>query len=386
MNYIMVSPYFPPNYINFSIQLKKAGATVLGLGDDSYDNLQPALKDVLAEYYKVDDMHNYDAMLRGVAYFTHKYGKIDRIDSLNEYWLEMEARLRTDFNIYGTKTDSIDKMRKKSEMKEMFRKAGVPVARGKVLKNIDDALEFCKEVGYPVVGKPDCGVGAADTYKITSEVELRKMFDKIPDVDYIFEEYIEGDIFTYDGLTNAKGEVVYESALHYERGVMDVVLEDSDIYYYTLRTIPDDLAEAGKKIIDVFNLKENFFHLEFFRTTEGKIIALEANFRPPGGFTTDMMNYTAENDIYRQFAEVKVQGKEKLDYERKYYCCYIGRKRNISYAHNNDDIVNKYRDKIVIQDDLAGVFRNALGDRFYIIRTEDLKEMHTIIEFVHARS
>jgi len=42
-------------------------------------------------------MHNYDEMLRALGYFTHRYGKIDRIDSLNEYWLETEARLRTDF-------------------------------------------------------------------------------------------------------------------------------------------------------------------------------------------------------------------------------------------------------------------------------------------------
>jgi len=58
----------------------------------------------LTEYYKVNDMHSYDELLRALGYFTHHYGKLDRIDSLNEYWLETEAELRTDFNIPGLKT------------------------------------------------------------------------------------------------------------------------------------------------------------------------------------------------------------------------------------------------------------------------------------------
>ena len=46
-------------------------------------------------------MHNYDELLRACGYFTHRYGKIDRLDSHTEYWMETEARLRTDFNVPG---------------------------------------------------------------------------------------------------------------------------------------------------------------------------------------------------------------------------------------------------------------------------------------------
>ena len=41
------------------------------------------------------------------AFFTERFGKIDRIDSLNEYWLETEARLRTEFGVYGVQNDTI---------------------------------------------------------------------------------------------------------------------------------------------------------------------------------------------------------------------------------------------------------------------------------------
>ena len=34
-----------------------------------------------------------------MAFFAFKYGRIDWLESNNEYWLEKDARLRTDFNI-----------------------------------------------------------------------------------------------------------------------------------------------------------------------------------------------------------------------------------------------------------------------------------------------
>ena len=48
-------------------------------------------------------------MYKAVAYFASKYGKIDYIESNNEYWLEQDARLRTDFNVNtGKKIDEIN--------------------------------------------------------------------------------------------------------------------------------------------------------------------------------------------------------------------------------------------------------------------------------------
>ena len=116
MNFIFLSPHFPAHYVNFADRLKKMGVNVLGIADASYDSLSPELKDSLTEYYRVDNMENYDELVRAVGYFIHKYGRIDALNSLNEYWLETDAKLRTDFNIPGTKypqvLDSKNKDRK----------------------------------------------------------------------------------------------------------------------------------------------------------------------------------------------------------------------------------------------------------------------------------
>lgn len=97
MNFIFISPQFPTNYYHFCAELKNNGVNVLGIGDSAYDSLPYSLKNVLTEYYKVESMENYDQMMRAVAYFTFKYGRIDWLESNNEYWLTQDARLRTDF-------------------------------------------------------------------------------------------------------------------------------------------------------------------------------------------------------------------------------------------------------------------------------------------------
>lgn len=132
LNFVIVSPHFPSNFETFAHRLKESGINVLGIADVEYDSLTESLKSTLTEYYKVEDMNDYDQVYRGIAYFGHKYGKIDRIESHNEYWLELDAQLRTDFNVFGFKNEDMEAVKTKSKMKEIFRKNRIPVAKGRV--------------------------------------------------------------------------------------------------------------------------------------------------------------------------------------------------------------------------------------------------------------
>lgn len=99
MNFVFIAPDFPDNYRHFCDRLNKNGVTVLGIGECPYDALSDTLKSSLAEYYKVDSLEAYDQVYRAVAYFAFRHGRIDWIESNNEYWLSMDARLRQDFNV-----------------------------------------------------------------------------------------------------------------------------------------------------------------------------------------------------------------------------------------------------------------------------------------------
>ena len=387
MNYVFISPDFPANFKHFATQLDKQGIIVLGLGSESYDLLEPELKEALTEYYYVEDMEDYDQVLKACGYFTFKYGKIDRIESHNEYWLYQDACLRTDFNVFGFKEMDMGIVKYKSKMKEVFEKAGVPVARGKVTLNLDEAKEFINRVGYPVCVKPDNGVGAANTYKLENDWELEEFFKNKIEVDYIMEEFIEGDIHTFDGLVDKNGKIVFMNSFVYDKGVMEIVNENLDICYYNQTKIPEDLKSYGIDIVKAFELKERFFHIEFFRTKEDKLIVLEANLRPPGGFSMDMFNYSKDTDLYLSYAQL-VNGQTLDLEERTTKCCaYIGLKEDDGIKHINsiEDALLKYEDLVVYNGPVASIFSSALGKHCIILRGDDEESLTEAIQFIMLR-
>lgn len=101
MNFVFVSPQFPASYWNFCDRLKQRGVTVLGLSDAPYDSLSDQVKNSLTEYYRVDNMEDYDQMVRAMGYFTHKYGKIDWLESNNGILVDTRCQTAYRFQYYN---------------------------------------------------------------------------------------------------------------------------------------------------------------------------------------------------------------------------------------------------------------------------------------------
>ena len=382
-NIVILSPHFPPHYHRFWRHVKQAGGQALGIGDEPHESLSGETRSALTEYYHLPNMHDYDALLRACGYYTHRYGRIDRFDSLNEYWLATEARIRDDFNIPGVRSAEIDFIRRKSRMKERFRAAGVPVARGRVVRAPEEARALIAETGYPVIAKPDAGVGALNTYRIDCEADLESFFRSKPAVDYLMEEFVTGTIHSFDGLADGDGKPIFFTGHVFSQGIMETVNEARHIYYYSMREIPASLEDAGRRCLSAFGVRERFFHIEFFLTAPGTYVALEVNMRPPGGFTTDMFNYGADIDIYRAWAELMVHQRSGLSYERRYHCCYASRKRIYAYTFSHNDVLSRYGHLMLQVESVPGVFSSALGDVGYIFRSASLDQVMEIVRFIH---
>ena len=388
MNVVLISPYFPPNWKYFAIGLKRAGANVLAVGDADYDTFDPELSMALTEYVRISDLHNYDELQKACGYFIWKYGAIDRIESHNEYWLETDAKLRSEFNVYGVRENQLEAIKNKTGMKEVYIRAGLNVARGRLVNNAEEARAFIDEVGFPVVAKPDIGVGAAKTYKIECEDDMNFFLeDRLP-CDYIMEEFIVGDLYSFDGLTDKDGNILFWNANYFCRGVMETVNKDLDIYYHTCRyDLPAGLKEAGERTVKAFDVRERFFHFEYFvNKKDGRIVCLEVNMRPPGGVTMDMFNYACDVNLYDEWAKL-VCGLPVLPngYEHKYFASHIGRKIDKNYIHSHEEIMQNYGQYIIAQQPISGVFRAALGDYVYIARAEDIDQLNEVIAYIHAK-
>lgn len=391
-NFVFISPEFPKTYYNFCDRLKKNGIRVLGISSTPYDELRPELKECLTEYYKVSDMNNYDEFIKAMGYFTYKYGKIDWVESNNEHWLTLDAKIRKDFNITtGINSDEIINYKSKSEMKKFYKDARIPTPRYSMVSTIEKALPFIERVGYPIIIKPDIGVGASHTYKIENEEQLQAFFNNLPtDVPYIMEELIEGEIITYDGICDSEGNVLVEAS-HITPPIMNIVNNHSDISYYTNIKVSNRLSAVGKRAIKAFNVKSRFFHLEFFKLKEtkrglgkaGRYVALEANMRPGGGYTPDMINFANSFDIYQLWADMVAYDKIKHTYNGdKYYCVYASRRDNLNYLHSDEEIYKNFNNYIVMHERMPDVLSDAMGNEMYTAKVETMKQLETFVDYV----
>ncbi len=85
MNVIFISPNYPEGHWRYVQALRGLGVNVLGIGDAVEENFPHGLKGGLTGYYKVEDLRNYDAVYRAIAFFSYNYGRPDAIESLNGY-------------------------------------------------------------------------------------------------------------------------------------------------------------------------------------------------------------------------------------------------------------------------------------------------------------
>jgi len=257
------------------------------------------------------------------------------------------------------------------------------VVKGKIAPNLEEALKFCDEVGYPVIAKPDIGVGANGTLKIENDEHLKLLGLSLDfKRNYFFEEFVEGTIVTFDGLTDKHRNIVFFTSHVYSEGVMEVVNKDSHVYYYSLRDIPPDLEAAGRKIIEVFDLRERFFHVEFFRKADNSLICLEINFRPPGGYSMDMFNFAIDDDLYQFWADLCTDQRTEFPYERKYHVLWVSRKRQYKYKYSVDQIMTSiYAPNIVFSQPLPRGL-HLMGQYGFIFRSPDLEEVTSFQSFV----
>jgi hypothetical protein len=226
-------------------------------------------------------------------------------------------------------------------------------------------------VGYPVIAKPDVGVGAAQTYRIDDEAGVNRFLSGKQAIDYILEEFIEGDLISYDGLVDRAGRIVFEASIGYGVPVLDSVF-GADMHFWIDRTIPTDLVEAGRRVVEAFGVRERPFHIEFFRPPDGSLVALEVNMRQPGGPTVDMWNYAGEFDFCRMWAEVVIHGTAELASPRPYAVLWAGRKDGRSYRLAQDEVLRRFSSFIVHHERIPDVFALAIGNVGYLLRGPDL--------------
>ena len=384
MNFIFISPNFPSIYSHFVKSLHDRGVTVLGIGDTPYDNLNTECKENLTEYCFCSDLGNLQWMKNTVNYLKDKYGPISFLESNNEYWLESDAKLREFANVInGLRLGDMEAIKYKSKMKTNFLKAGCKVARYILVENLEQCEKFIEEVGYPVFSKPDNGVGAVATYKINNHDELVNFINTKPNVLYIMEEFIDGNLISFDGICDDNSDVVIAVNETFPVPIAEIVNFGGECYYYANAEMPEEFRELGKRVVKAFGIKKRCFHIEFFQLKEdkkglgkkGDILGLEVNMRSPGGNTPDLICIALGANYYDVYADVIVNNASTLGIGAMHAIAFASaRKDNIQYKLSDSEILSNYKEQIVTFGKYPPDIARAMGDRFFFGKFKTLDE------------
>ncbi len=381
-NFVYISPAFPTTNVNFCEHLANSGVTVLGIGDTPYFELPEKLTNALTEYYWVASLEDYDQVFRAVAFLSFKHGRIDWLESNNEYWLPLDARLRTDFNITtGYQVDLLAPIRSKAVMKKVFQAAGIPTAEQIMVTDPEVAVEFADKVGYPVIVKPEYGMGAINTFKLNSADEVRDYAANRPAEPMVMEQFIPGNLVSYDAIVDSASEPVFEAFVQWPPSIMDIVLEGLDLAYQVSYQIPEKLREYGTRIAKAFGAQNRFIHLEFFELTEpvegigdiGDFVVLEANMRPAGGVTPDMYNYASSADAYQIYTDLVTgndTGAAARAKQASGICAFASRRDYKQYQVGRDELLNKYGGELVRVDRNREIDVPQQGNEIFVMATD----------------
>ena len=406
INFVFICPQYPKRNYLWVQALAKKGIRVLGIGDSPYYDVSEEVRACLTEYIPVYDMTNVKQMIDAVAYYQGRYGKIDYIESNNEWWLNLDATLREWFGVTtGFHSRDMEHIKAKSAMKESFAKGGAKTMRYLVVKGPKDkeaAEEFVKQVGFPVFVKPNIGVGASSSYSLKNQEDFDRFFLSPLPEPYIMEEQITGSIVSFDGVCDDHSNVVFCTTDHFPVPIAELVAQGADHCYWDVpfgKPMTDIDQEAfekvGRAVVKAFGIRKRVFHIEFFVLSEdrpglakkGEFVALECNMRAPGGYTTDLMNFANSVSLYDIYADVIAfnENRENMDLP-KFYAMASHRRNTKRYLHSEGEIFARYALSLRMSGDYPDHIAEVMGNKYFYGVFNSMEEAKEFDEFVRAKA
>jgi biotin carboxylase len=336
----------------FTRGLAEVGAEVLGVGDGSPD---PELRRYLADYLEVPSiMDEEDVIARVHAWLRGR--SIDRVLANWEPLVLLAARLRERFGLPGMSVDTVRGFRDKQLMKERVAAAGLRVPRAQRVRSVKDVWSALEVTGYPAIIKPISGAGSADTYKVESASDMQRVLPHMQHVvEAICEEFVDGEEYTYDTAA-IDGVPAYESVTRYIPNALEMrTLEWVSPIMLSVRDLEQPHVrggiELGRSVLRALGMGDGMTHMEWFRKSDGEVVFGEIACRPGGACVVDMMNYTSDIDLFREWARVVTVRRFEASTERKYNVGIIFKRAEgqgrIAAIAGLTEYYNRYRPYIV---------------------------------------
>ncbi len=304
--------------------LSLPGVKLAVVAQQPLDDLPERLASQLVGHWQVHDVTDVAQLTWAVRELHTRVGNLDRLFGAYEQLQVPLAEVREHFNVPGMRPEAARRFRDKALMKATLRAAGLPCARHCLVTTADDAWQFARDVGFPLVAKPPAGAGARSTERIENGAALGAWLAKHPphtSDPLLLEEFLSGREHSLETVT-INGKAVWHSLTHYDPTPLEV-LEQPWVQWCVVlpREIDDpkydDIRDIGARSLAALGMDTGVSHCEWFRRSDGSVAISEIAARPPGAQITTIISRAHDIDFVRAWAEVQLFGRFEIP-ERKY--------------------------------------------------------------------
>lgn len=385
MNVVFIAPGYPSEMPHFVRGLAEHGAHVIGVGDQPASALPELARQHLSEYLQVASLRDEMGVVGALTKFM-RGRTVDKVVALWEPAVVLAARIREALDIPGIDLEMAHRFRDKDLMKQVIQAAGLRTARHARAGTASEVRAAVEKVGYPAIIKPIDGAGSMDTFRVDSPAELEQALARLTHVSEVnVEEFISGEEYHYDTIC-ANGEVLYENMGFYRPKPL---IGRSNEWISPQTCVVRDLSEPhiqlgitlGRDVLKAMGFQTGFTHMEWFLTPSGEAVFSEIAARPPGANTVDLMNFSADIDVFSGYAEAELKGTYTSGKPRTYNAINIFKRAigqgRISRIEGLASLMERHGEHVVLVDLLpVGAPRRdwvqtLLSDGYVVIRHPD---------------
>lgn len=306
-------------FVRAATELRDEGLSLGVISQEPLERFPAELRAGFAAFERVRNALDPDQLTEGVRGIARTMdGRVDRLIGILEPLQESLAQSRENLGIPGMRPATAHNFRDKAHMKDMLRQNGLPCAKHRLCQNAEEALQFARSCGYPLVVKPPAGAGAKNTFRVENDQELSGYLRSMPPqpgAPLLLEEFLSGREFSFDAVT-MNGQHVFHSISEYAPTPLEVM--QTPWIQWTVM-LPRDISgpdfaairEAGPKVLDVLGMDNGITHMEWFQREDGSIAISEVAARPPGAQFTTLLSYAHDMDFYK--AWVRIVGLDRFE-------------------------------------------------------------------------
>ena len=399
MNVLMISPGFPKEMRLFTRGLARAGARVIGLGDQPRSALPAEARESLQGYVHARSLTDEEAVFAQVKEI-HRQVPLHKIECLWEPYMELAAKIRGLLGLPGMTVEQTLPFRDKELMKRVLDAAGIRTPHHYSATRVSQVVEAAEEIGYPIIVKPIAGAGSEHTYRVNSRAELDDVLPHLRAVPEVsVEEFVEGEDMTFDTIC-IDGKIQHFNLSTYRpRALVMKFNEWISPITITYRDVDDPALAAGREmgeaVLKALGFQTGYTHMEWYRTPSGEAVFGEIGGRSPGAHLVDLINYAADADTYAGWGEAVVRGTYTQPTEHKYSAAWVFKRASgegvIQRYEGLESILAEY-DRHICVLDLNPIgspkrdWRKVLvGDGMVILRHPDFDTTMAMAEAVASR-